>query len=207
MLAGAKVVEMDNTSHFIYESGGKFVRLFWDGPDPNAQSLERRQGWGVFNTNEQAFYGTHGDVGDNSTPQSQAFEIMKIRTGGKIIGDGVSFFGRLVFGRVLAGAAGEAAEATGSAASESGAAAEKLVTVSRWGREGLNPGDWVMKGEKTWWSYLRSGKWQPGMGNQFAPFSSGASYQVPTSCLSRPTGWGVDGAVKGLFGQRKYMPR
>jgi RHS repeat-associated protein len=32
--------------------------------------------------------------------------------------------------------------------------ADELVTVSRWGREGLQSGDWVMKGSASRWNYL-----------------------------------------------------
>ncbi len=83
----------------------------------------------------------------------------------------------------------------------------ETVTVSRWGREGLQSGDWVMKGEATRWNYIRSFKWQPGMGNQFAPFKSGASYTVPASSVRWPSGWGIDGWWKGVFGQRIYKPQ
>ena len=79
-------------------------------------------------------------------------------------------------------------------------------TVSRWGKPGLEAGDWVMKGGNNWWNYLRSFKWQPGFSNEFAPLSSGASYTVPTNSIKWPTGWGPDGWFKGLFGQRRYMP-
>jgi hypothetical protein len=80
------------------------------------------------------------------------------------------------------------------------------VTVSRWGRPGLEAGDWVMKGEAGWCNYLCSGKWQPGFTNEFAPFSSGVEYIVPKSHLALPRGWGIDGWIKAPFGQRIYMP-
>jgi hypothetical protein len=86
--------------------------------------------------------------------------------------------------------------------------AEKRITVSRWGRPGLQPGDWVMKGKTNFWNYLRSGKWDPSTGNQFAKFSSGKEYQVPISSLKYPNGpkW-YDCKWKGiLFGQRRYYP-
>jgi RHS repeat-associated protein len=81
-----------------------------------------------------------------------------------------------------------------------------IVTVSRWGRAGLQSGDWVMKGGVNWWNYILSGKWQPGLGNMFAPYKSGASYQVPASSLKWPKGFGIDGWIKGLLGQRLYIP-
>jgi len=81
-----------------------------------------------------------------------------------------------------------------------------LIQVSRWGRPGLQPGDWVMKGGTTRWNYGWSGKWQPGFGNQYAPYSSGQTFSVPPSTVQWPTGWGPDGWLKGLFGQRLYRP-
>ena len=36
-----------------------------------------------------------------------------------------------------------------------------MITVTRWGREGLEPGDYVMIGGKDWLTYLLSGKIQP----------------------------------------------
>ncbi len=77
--------------------------------------------------------------------------------------------------------------------------------ASRWGRSGLEEGDWVMKGLPSRWNYILSGKWQPGIGNQFAPFSSGEAFAVPRSSLSLPQGWGLDGSIKGIFGQRRFF--
>jgi RHS repeat-associated protein len=87
-----------------------------------------------------------------------------------------------------------------------GRAADRMVTVSRWGRPGLQSGDWVMKGGVNRWNYFWSGKWQPGMGNQYAPYRSGMQFEVPASSVKWPTGWGVDGGIKGIFGQRLYIP-
>ena len=84
--------------------------------------------------------------------------------------------------------------------------ADNLTTVSRWGREGLKAGDWVMKGGPNKWNYLRSFKWQPGTGNEYAPFDAGQEFQVPASSVKWPTGLGIDGRWKGLFGQRVYTP-
>jgi hypothetical protein len=87
-----------------------------------------------------------------------------------------------------------------------GSSSDDLVDVTRWGRPGLESGDWVMKGKNTWWNYLRSCKWQPGMGNQFSPKGAGEVFQVPGNTLKWPKGWGIDGWWKGLFGQRRYIP-
>ena len=85
--------------------------------------------------------------------------------------------------------------------------AEKRITVSRWGRPVLQPGDWVMKGKANYWNYVRSGKWDPFKWNQFAPFSSCQEYEVPVSSIRWPSGLGIDGWWKGLiYGQRIYNP-
>ena len=63
-----------------------------------------------------------------------------------------------------------------------------------------------MVGKKSWRRYIFSGKWQPGMGNKFAGYGTGKMFKVPASSIKKPTGWGWDGAWKGLFGQRKYIP-
>ncbi|EER62092.1 YD repeat protein [Acidovorax delafieldii 2AN] len=107
---------------------------------------------------------------------------------------------------VTAGLTPSAIGLVGSASAPLFCAAPETITVSRWGREGLETGDWVMKGGQNWWTYARSFKWQPGMGNQFAPYGTGASYQIPASAARWPTGVGIDGAWKGLFGQRIYLP-
>lgn len=90
-----------------------------------------------------------------------------------------------------------AARAAGSA---------ETISVSRWGRGGLEPGDWVMKGGVTRSNYIRSFKWQRGLGDEYAPYSSGQSHNVPASSVQWPQGWGIEGWWKGLFGQRRYMP-
>ena len=84
--------------------------------------------------------------------------------------------------------------------------ADELVDVTRWGRPGLESGDWIMKGKNTWGNYIKSFKWQRGLGNKFATKSAGQVFQVPRSAVKWPKGWGVDGWWKGLFGQRKYIP-
>jgi RHS repeat-associated protein len=79
--------------------------------------------------------------------------------------------------------------------------------VSRWGRPGLQPGDWVMDGNPTFWNYAMSGKyqppWMPG-GNTPAAFSSGQTFFVPPSSLQYPPGF--FGPIKGALGQRIYSP-
>ena len=87
----------------------------------------------------------------------------------------------------------------------------RLVNVSRWGRPDLCSGDWVMKGGNTFWNYIRSGKFQKGLGNQYAPFSSGTMFSVPNGSLKWPVGdtffdrgfWAI---IKWLLGQRRYFP-
>lgn len=98
------------------------------------------------------------------------------------------------------------ANVVGKVAGAATKGASELTTVSRWGSEGLKAGDWVMKGPANAWNYLRSFKWQPGMGNQFTPLKAGQEFTVPGSTVQWPKGWGIDGWWKGLFGQRKYVP-
>ena len=78
-----------------------------------------------------------------------------------------------------------------------------LTSASRWGRAGLQQGDWIMKGTNSWVNYILSGKWQPGMGNQFAPYGSGQAFLVNAKDLMWPTGWEW---IKGFLGQRIYNP-
>ena len=85
---------------------------------------------------------------------------------------------------------------------ELGAADDGLITVSRWGRPGLQPGDWVMKGPSNFSNYTFSSKWQPRFGNQFAPFSTGQEFTVLSTSVQWPTGWE---SWKVIFGQRIYI--
>jgi hypothetical protein len=87
------------------------------------------------------------------------------------------------------------------------AVAKTTINVTRWGRPGLQTGDWVMKGGRNYWNYFWSGKWQPGMGNQFARYASGQTYQVPRSAVAPPPReyfrwiqW-----IKEKLGQAQYM--
>lgn len=75
--------------------------------------------------------------------------------------------------------------------------------VSRWGRAGLNTEDWAMLGSANMRNYVLSGKWQPGFGNLFASYRSGATYVVDSSHLIWPSG--LIGKLKGLLGQRIYI--
>ena len=84
---------------------------------------------------------------------------------------------------------------------------EEVVTIARWGRPGLESGDWVMKGGANWWNYFKSGKWDPMPWNHFASFSSGGEFEVLKSTLSLPKKEGAIGMFKGvLLGQRQYFP-
>jgi RHS repeat-associated protein len=94
--------------------------------------------------------------------------------------------------------------ARGAFASEA-AEAGGMTTVSRWGKPGLEAGDWVMKGEVSKSNYFWSGKyqpeWMPG-GNIPASYAAGENFVVPKSSLGNPPG--VIGKVKGLLGQKIY---
>ncbi len=93
-----------------------------------------------------------------------------------------------------------------TAATEAGHGLDTLVPVSRWGRPGLRPGDWVMNGPPNRTNYVLSFKWDPNPTNIRAPFAAGEGYLVPPSSVRWPGGWGLDGWWKGLFGQRRYIP-
>jgi RHS repeat-associated protein len=87
------------------------------------------------------------------------------------------------------------------------AAAGSFCQVSRWGRQGLQSGDWVMNGEASRWNYTFSGKYQPQSwpgGNIPASYSSGQNFTVPSYSLQNPSGF--FGPAKGLIGQRIYRP-
>lgn len=95
----------------------------------------------------------------------------------------------------------------GEAVGIEGLTADQVALVSRWGRSGLQPGDWVMNGGTGVLTYLMSGKWQPGLGNVFAPFTSGQNYLVPKAAVQNP-GWVENGLgwIKSLLGQRLFNP-
>jgi RHS repeat-associated protein len=86
-----------------------------------------------------------------------------------------------------------------------GASSNNMAVVSRWGRPGLESGDWVMKGGASRANYVLSGKWQPTWvygKNIPASFSSGTEFVVQKGALTWPKG--VLGTVKGVIGQRIY---
>ena len=127
------------------------------------------------------------------------------------VGEGALVAGTAGFGlfaRTVAKAAREAACATN--------VLDDMMYVSRWGREGLESGDWVMKGGKSAPNYLKSGKIQPGFGNEYASYSSGNEFLVPKSTIKSPNAASSEitspadkgglGIIKFLLGQRRYMP-
>jgi RHS repeat-associated protein len=113
-----------------------------------------------------------------------------------------------IVGNILIAAASMGATKATSVAGQAGEAGD-LVAVSRWGRPGLEAGDWVMNGPKTFDNYLLSGKWDTLPFNKYVPFDAdwaGGEFSVPASDVYWPRGLGLDGRVKGLFGQRIYAP-
>ncbi len=100
---------------------------------------------------------------------------------------------------------------SGGSAAESGG----MTTVSRWGRPGFQAGDFVMQGGATKMNYFNSGKWQPGFGNQKAPFGAGQEFVVPSSSLLKPSqastatifDRGPFGWMKDNLGQKTYSPK
>jgi hypothetical protein len=61
-----------------------------------------------------------------------------------------------------------------------------------------------MKGTGSWVNYTLSGKWQPGMTNQFAYPSTGQEFWVNASDLTWPAWYDWWKAL--LLGQRIYNP-
>lgn len=117
---------------------------------------------------------------------------------GRRSGQGTVVVAEMFLGGQFVGWLGSSGPATG----------EALVTVSRWGRPGLQAGDWIMKGGATRWDYFWSAKWQWAWvygGNVPATFASGVEYSVLAQHVSKAPG--VLGFLKGLVGQRIYTPR
>lgn len=84
----------------------------------------------------------------------------------------------------------------------------QIISVSRWGASrpnGLQKGDWVMKGKASPLNYIKSGKLQKGFGNEYAPYSSGQNFLVKRADLHFPKEYGL-GFIKGSLGQRRYYP-
>ena len=85
----------------------------------------------------------------------------------------------------------------------------ELISVTRWGRSGLEAGDWVMTGGKTPYNYLMSGKFQPSWmpGNNLpAAFQTGETFIVPRNVLSMPNESSAANYIKYVLGQRIYKP-
>ena len=84
------------------------------------------------------------------------------------------------------------------------------VPICRWGRPGLEYGDWVMYGKKGFKSFLFSCKWDPNPTNSkvsFAQYSStGESAWANVNDLTWPQEKGIDSGWKWIFGQRQYFP-
>ena len=90
---------------------------------------------------------------------------------------------------------------------------DELVTVTRWGRPGLEGGDFVMRGGPSRLNYLLSGKGQPGISNNRAAFDSAEVFRVPANTLRSGSQAGSAGLLDKVFaplkyplGQRSYRP-
>jgi len=108
-------------------------------------------------------------------------------------------------GQAIGAVVGCACVAAAAGAPSAFANPSTMVTVTRWGRPGLQSGDFVMKGGASRINYLLSGKWQPGFTNIYAPFSSGQSFVVPCSTVSWPPIINPLNIIKGMLGQRIFM--
>jgi hypothetical protein len=139
------------------------------------------------------------DLGSRADASNQMIGI--VAGGSTLAGAGAAAIG-------LTGLIGEGVISIAPEAATAAIAAGQASTyVSRWGRAGLEAGDWVMSGTANKWNYFWSGKWQRGFGNEFAPFSSGQTFSVPRSTVQNP-GWREQGLgwLKSLLGQRVHRP-
>ena len=157
---------------------------------------------------------SYGDIGSYQNPAALPYVSGMAAIGvGTVTGVGLAYEAPALLAWLGLGAAaadtpeGQAEMTEAEQALANAANAVKTCPVSRWGRPGLNPGDWVMTGKTSPLNYLLSGKYQPSWfpGNNIpAPYSSGVTYNVPPSSLSFPAG--PLGPIKGLLGQRMYNP-
>lgn len=85
---------------------------------------------------------------------------------------------------------------------------DRMMKVARWGRPGLQSGDWVMPGRAGLVNWLSSGKFLGTKANQAASLGSGEEFLVRAKDLVLPQTEGWLGKVKGLLlGQRQYVPK
>ncbi|MEJ2066352.1 MAG: hypothetical protein P8X74_24240, partial [Reinekea sp.] len=96
--------------------------------------------------------------------------------------------------------------------------ADKLITVTSWADKGhvpdLKPGRWVIKGKASALNFLKTGLNGPKVDimkkfpfvkfqRSKASFKNSITGSIPSSKLEVPKGFGPDGWIKALFGQRK----
>ena len=164
-----------------------------------------------------------GKVAKTAKTVRAADAALTVVESGKAVAEGVAegdyvkagigaAFGAVGAGQFKGGKLSKAAGGKKAAKTATKAKPEKMVTVSRWGKQGpLEPGDWVMKGKATRSNYIRSFKWQPESlpgKNKFAPFKSGQEHIVPKSQVGWPheQGWYLDW-MKAIWGQRKIKTK
>jgi len=185
------------------------------GVDPTGIGGQLLTSWGLVNKYGLSGYAAENGVGNTlvmmtgeiagTTPFAEGWYGTDIGYGTSLTT--VQSVDRLVRGGVtmaswVAAGYGTARGLSTPAATTATADASTLTTVSRWGRPGLQPGDWVMNGPASRWNYLRSGKWESyHPWNEPAPFNSGLPYDVPPSTIEWPSdvNW-----FRGFFGQRIY---
>lgn len=90
----------------------------------------------------------------------------------------------------------------------------KMIQVTTWAESGITPdfrpGRWVQIGRPTYLNFLLTGLpggkfyfTKPYFKSSNVPFSNHATAFVDKSELQFPKGFGLDGFIKGLLGQRK----
>ena len=93
------------------------------------------------------------------------------------------------------------------------------LSASKGTKPDLNPGRWVVKGKASRLNYARTGlmggdlkvgKWynpKTWSYTNSASFKNAITAQVPRSSLQTPKGFGPDGYIKALFGQKRVVPK
>jgi hypothetical protein len=198
-LQGMLIAALQNPGLSIQGNPAASYGTGTDGPKTETGSLDKMEGVQQVMLAEQPSPGlSYPDYKPQKTEPLGWGDVVFF--GGVATGIGGAFALDFALPGILGGTAAAGSPGVQDAAEES------MVLVSRWGRQGLQTGDWVMKGAANWWNYILSGKWQPGFGNQFAPPSSGQQFYVPLQSLQGPQEFWVTDWIKNLMGQRMYIP-
>ncbi len=120
------------------------------------------------------------------------------------VGTGVGFLGTMLAEQTLA----VAMFGQGTTLMQGSRTTTTYCTVTRWqnpASEALETGNWVIKGDKSFWNWAMSGKMNPLRPQYHVPFNQGRTFQVSEFTLRTPRG------LEGLkaappWNQRLYYP-